>query len=148
MGTPDLAVHRLTSRVDLDELERRISDHMGFAVAVISRQPTDDEPGVLRFEYMGTEDPVDIDARLVVSVVDGLVRDQNRASARNVTRNPDQPDPDESLAPDVPRSLLSAEQALAEAAAATTADEKVDAIVSWIQREVDIVNGMLGRGDP
>lgn len=154
--------HRLSnealSRPALDELARRVGESLGFALGVIARAATDDDPGVVMFERMGTTEAVQVDERLVRSIIDRMAEEQETSRAAHATRksghthdDPEAPaDHTHDQVEGLDRWLTSAQTALDEAAAAETAEGKLDAVLGWFAREmaaVSAVRAMLVLGE-
>lgn len=145
--------------LDLDELGRRISAGSGAEVAVIARCPSTPRgrsqgmPGVIRFEHMNTNEPIDIDPRLLNSVIDGMIAEIERAKAtvsgvhRDATSddgdNYDHEDHEHHEVHDgLQRWVTSAQRALDEVADTDSLEEKVTALTGWLQREMDAVQAV------
>lgn len=154
-------LHRFNHRhgdIDLDELRRRVSARLGVEVGVIARTVTDSSgtaqpgPGVIRFERMGSEEPVEVDPHILRAVIDGLVAERDQVRARRVLRRTVDPPPAQDDGEEghpepqdrLPRWLTSAQLALTQAATAATDSQRVDAVVGWLTREVALVRAELG----
>lgn len=119
----------LRADLDLDVIRERVSDRVGRPLGMVSRAPVDDQPGVLMFEEMGSDERVAIDPRIVVSVVDGLSRELDQTRAHVVTETRRTQDPDHvHLVPDVPPI---AGDRLAAFDAATTDEERFAVIRAY-----------------
>lgn len=135
--------HRLRhSNLNLDELGRRLSAQLGFGVAVISRLPADGVDGVLRFERVGVVTDTDveeilIDPRTVVSTIDTIVADQARDRA-HASRAAER----QAALTDPSRWQQSVQTCLDTAAAAATTEDKLAAVLDWLQRELAVAQAL------
>lgn len=129
--------HRLRDpHLDMDELGRRISQRLGFPIAVVSQPAVPGVDGIVRFERMGTATDSDIeevlvDPRTVVSTIDAIAVDREESRSR-ATKAWEQ----QAAFTNPNRGMDSLQACLDAADAANSVDGQLVAVLAWMRREL------------